>query len=254
MTVVSGFFILDNIKDFIVTLEMYVRRFCRDNAVSISELAKHANISRNTLYGIMKDGSPTLVNIIKLAVAMEVHPQFLIQLEWEKYRLSDELASPVKPLPSANTWFHTLTDNVHFVNETIPDGSLIRTNETFVKTWRLQNTGNRVWKNRWLVCQNHDDHIHNEPRLRKFVSERCFVLTPKHTRIAVPTTDIGDTVDLSVEFTAPSVPASAFSYWKMADSSGKLCFPNSIGVYAYVQVISSGSAEYDKQYYENLYK
>lgn len=232
-----------NLAHIMMTLKDYIQNYCTQRGISLSKLAKCANLPRSSLYNMMdQKNSTTLINLTKLAVAMQVHPQYLVKLEWQKYLLDGSIAQAVDPLPEPKLLFNNLADSSHFVSETIADGSLLATGETFVKTWRLQNTGNTAWVDRWLVCQNHDESIHQQASLQAFVNDRCFFITPKVDRVAVPNTQIGEIVDLSVELTAPNVPCRAFSYWKMTDDAGNLCFPDSIGVYAYVQVISAGGA------------
>ncbi len=162
---------------------------------------------------------------------MQVHPQFLVQLEWEKQQLMGHLAQAIIPLDETPLEFaQREKDSSSFVSETIPDGSFVVTNEIFIKTWRLQNTGRTVWKNRFLVCQNYDENNKQNQ------------LIPHCHKIPIPTTHIGEVVDLSVTFTAPIIPAKVISYWKMTDKDGELCFPNSMGIYVEVQVISAKRA------------
>ncbi|WP_019673973.1 NBR1-Ig-like domain-containing protein [Psychrobacter lutiphocae] len=227
-----------------MNLAEFILQYCREHKISKEKLARSANMSRSTLYRMMeKDKNPTLLNLTKLAIAMQVHPQYLIKLEWEKYQLSGYDVTPIDPLNEPMMWFNTSSyDNSHFIAETISDGSLVCVNERFSKTWRIQNTGDTVWENRKLVCQNTNDPLNHEDCLNKFNSLFNFHIIPLQTSIPIPLVKPGETVDLTVEFIAPSVPASVFSYWRIVDENDELCFPESIGVYLQVQVVSAGPA------------
>lgn len=222
-------------------LALYISQFCKKHKITKEKLAKEANISRSTLYRMLEeDSAPTLVNLTKLAIAMQVHPQYLVKLEWEKYKFSDYNAKPINSLVEPKRWFHEQQDNSHFISETVPDNSIVCVNERFSKTWRMQNTGDVTWKNRRLECQDAKNFLNNEPCLKPFSQLFNFHITPVNTSISIPTTKPGEIVDLTAEFIAPTVPASVFSYWRMVDKNGKFCFPDSIGVYLQVQVISAG--------------
>ncbi|WP_227430060.1 NBR1-Ig-like domain-containing protein [Psychrobacter sp. I-STPA6b] len=228
-----------------MSLEHFITEFCKKHQITKEQLAKTANISRSTLYRMMeKDKSPTLINLTKVAIAMQVHPQYLIKIEWEKYQLSGYDATPINPLTEPMRWFQQQAeDSSHFISETVPDGSLVCVNERFCKTWRIQNTGNTQWSGRKLQCQQNNDFLQQQASLQPFTKEYNFHITPLTNIIDIPDTKPGETVDLSVAFIAPSIPTTVFSYWKMVDETGQLCFPNSIGVYLQVQVVSAGSAQ-----------
>lgn len=224
-------------------LNEYIIQYCKQHKISKDKLAKRAHIARSTLYRIMDGGSsPTLLNLTKLAAAMQVHPQYLIKLEWQKYQLNGFKVDPIEPLAEPKRWFHEQPDNAYFVTETVPDGSIVCINERFSKTWRIQNTGDTIWKDRRLQCQSVEDVIQDHPAIKSFTVDLSFQITPVVSCIEIPTTKPGDTVDLTVDFIAPAVPASVFSYWKMINQEGNLCFPDCIGLYLQVQVVSAGAA------------
>ncbi len=226
-----------------MTLKHYINKFCDDNDITIVELAERANISRSSIYNMTSDTKSTsLLNLAKIAHVMQVHPQYLVQLEWKKYEIAQILPDPLNPLVEPNTWFSSLQDNSHFVTETIADDSMMKVDEVFTKTWRIQNTGNVDWIDRWLVCQNHNTEIDKIADIKKFPNKQAFLLTPTVNKIPIPTTKVGEVVDLSVEFTAPSVPAIALSYWKMTTADGTICFPNSLGLWVRIHTVSGGSA------------
>ena len=95
-------------------------------------------------------------------------------------------------------------DQAHFIKDvTIPDGTTFLPNETFVKTWRLRNTGNCTWSGYSLVFDSGNSMNATSP-------------------IAIGTVSPGQEVDLSVTFTAPATNGSYRSYWRIRNPSGIL--------------------------------
>jgi hypothetical protein len=95
-------------------------------------------------------------------------------------------------------------DQAHFIKDvTIPDGTTFLPNETFVKTWRLKNTGNCTWSGYSLVFDNGNAMNATSP-------------------VAIGTVSPGQEVDLSVTFTAPATNGSYRSYWRIRNPSGIL--------------------------------
>ena len=95
-------------------------------------------------------------------------------------------------------------DQAHFIKDvTIPDGSTFLPNATFVKTWRLKNTGNCTWSGYSLVFDSGNSMNATSP-------------------IAIGTVTPGQEVDLSVTFTAPATNGSYRSYWRIRNPSGIL--------------------------------
>lgn len=113
-------------------------------------------------------------------------------------------------------------DNDEFVADvTIPDGTSVRVNQRFVKTWAIRNTGTVTWRDRFLQRQGPLD----APALCTSVP-----------RVAVPLTTPGQQAEISVTFTAPSAPGSCRVDWKMTDGNGRAYFPGKGGLYVLVNV------------------
>ncbi len=62
-------------------------------------------------------------------------------------------------------------------------------------------------------------------------------LKPDSRLIPIPDTPPGETVEISIGFTAPTLPCSCISYWKMSNAEGELLFPESEGLSCLVSVI-----------------
>ena len=63
-------------------------------------------------------------------------------------------------------------------------------------------------------------------------------LIPAQPELAIPHTCPGESIRLSVDFTAPPFPCSTISYWKMVDENGVFCFPKHEGLSCLVQVVA----------------
>ena len=112
-------------------------------------------------------------------------------------------------------------DSTLFIKDvTIPDGTVIPTNTTFVKTWRIKNTGKLVWKHRYL----------------KRMTPTSDLICSSPAMVPIPETAPGETVDISVTFTTPHLPGSCRTDWKSADDRGNLFFPEMHGLFTIVVV------------------
>lgn len=98
-------------------------------------------------------------------------------------------------------------DAAQFVADiTIPDGRSFNAGETFTKTWRLKNVGTCTWtKDYSLVFDS---------------SNQMGATSPT----AFPNQNVapGQTVDLSVNMTAPNISGIVFGYWKLKNANGAI--------------------------------
>lgn len=89
---------------------------------------------------------------------------------------------------------------------TIPDGTNIDPGAGFTKTWRLKNSGTTTW------LKDAYDVVHISTDAIQSVAE---VNVPKD----VPP---GETIDISVEMTAPTTNGTHTSYWRLRNDRGQL--------------------------------
>jgi len=87
---------------------------------------------------------------------------------------------------------------------TIPDGSNFQPNATFKKTWRLRNIGTCVWNNATMFF-DHGDQL------------GATTSVPVQSGIAP-----GQTVDVSVDMTAPNTPKHYIGYWMFKSEQGTI--------------------------------
>lgn len=99
---------------------------------------------------------------------------------------------------------------------TIEDGTEIAPGESFVKTWKLQNTGRCAWDNDYLLTFYGGDEMDGEDTtIDEYVAS-------------------GNTAEVSVALTAPETDGTYTGYWILADSSG-----TAFGTVFYVQIVVS---------------
>jgi len=135
--------------------------------------------------------------------------------------VTTNLAKRSDSLP-ADTNVVVQEDKTLFIKDvTIPDGTSIPVNTTFVKTWRVKNIGNVVWKNRYLK------------RMTPFSSHIC----SSPAMVPIPETQPGETIDISVTFKTPHLPGSCRTDWKTSDKRGNLYFPEMHGLFTIVTVV-----------------
>lgn len=113
-------------------------------------------------------------------------------------------------------------DKTLFIEDvTIPDGTPIPVNTTFVKTWRVKNIGNVVWKDRYL----------------KRMTPASDLICSSPAMVPIPETEPGETIDISVTFQTPHLPGSCRTDWKASDDRGNLFFPEKHGLFSIVTVV-----------------
>ncbi len=111
-----------------------------------------------------------------------------------------------------------------FVSDvTIPDGTVMRPEQSFTKTWRIRNSGSTKWSGYSLA----------------FVSDAQMGAP---AIVSVPTTAPGTTVDISVPMTAPTEAGFYRSDWQMRTADGKF-FGTSVYVLIMVKAETTPSAK-----------
>lgn len=113
--------------------------------------------------------------------------------------------TPIIVVPSATPSVNACTDRASFVADvTVPDGTTFTPFAQFTKIWRLRNVGTCTWTNAYKAT---------------FVSGEQMggVDTP------IPQTTMpGQTVDVSVNLTAPGTGGSYRGFWELKNPSGAL--------------------------------
>lgn len=115
-------------------------------------------------------------------------------------------ATPVPPTSTAVPTAVSYCDWMAFVKDvTIPDGTSLAPGEVFTKIWRLQNRGTCTWTSDYMLVYTSEDPMGSTTAVR----------LPGNV---AP----GQTVDVSVTFTAPASAGYHISYWMLRNPSGAL--------------------------------
>lgn len=116
---------------------------------------------------------------------------------------------PTAIIPSATFLPPTATpicDGAQFVADvTVPDDTVFSPNQTFTKTWRLKNTGTCSWTPSYAVAFS-DGNSMNGPA----------------TQALVGNVNPGQTVDISVNLTAPADPGTYTGNYRLRNAAGLL--------------------------------
>lgn len=97
-------------------------------------------------------------------------------------------------------------DAAAFIKDvTIPDGTILRPDEKFTKTWRIQNNGTCSWTSEYSLVFVSGDGLSGP-------------VSVSLTRNVNP----GDNIDLSVNLIAPAQNGYYKGYWKLRNASGAL--------------------------------
>lgn len=98
----------------------------------------------------------------------------------------------------------TVCERIRFVDDvTVPDNTQMQPGQVFRKTWRIQNAGSCTWSPGYQLVYAGGDTL----------GRNYAVNLPKSV---VP----GETVDVSVDLTAPNAYGVYQSYWKLRSPSG----------------------------------
>lgn len=105
------------------------------------------------------------------------------------------------PVPTAGG----ACDRAQFISDvTVPDGTAFAPNASFSKTWRLKNVGTCTWTTAYSVAFSSGDRMGGVDTL-------------------IPQTVVpGQTVDVGVNLTAPSLAGSYRGFWILKNASGAL--------------------------------
>jgi hypothetical protein len=119
------------------------------------------------------------------------------------------------------------TDRLEFVADlTVPDGTVFAPGEKFTKTWRLKNSGTSTWTTAYALVFSSGEQMGGAAS------------TPLPAQVPP-----GQTVDLSVQLTAPSAAGSYTGFWLLRNAAGTNfgLGPNADGAF-YVQINVSATA------------
>jgi hypothetical protein len=121
-----------------------------------------------------------------------------------------------------------------FVSDvTIPDNTSITVNQGFTKTWRLKNVGSCTWTSGYQLVFDSGDQMGG----------------PASQQLTNGSVAPGQTIDVSVNLTAPASPGTYKGNWKLREPGGAL-FGLSTGAF-WVQIKAESVASVDWPIYKN---
>jgi hypothetical protein len=101
----------------------------------------------------------------------------------------------------------TPCDKVSFIKDiTVSDNTKMKPGSTFTKTWRLQNVGSCPWTSGYKIVFDHGDAMGG----------------PKDVQLTTGSVAPGQTIDVSVNLTAPASPGTYQGFWKLRNPAGVL--------------------------------
>ncbi|OED39249.1 hypothetical protein AB833_17150 [Chromatiales bacterium (ex Bugula neritina AB1)] len=211
-----------------INLGDYIKkRYLQLGFESLDQLANRIGVSRTTLHNWTKNTTDIKVhNLIRLARAIQVHPVEVLRLVTREV-----ISYPVFDHPV------TRFDDSGFIDETVPDNTVVGSGAVFEKIWIIQNIGSIPWVGRRLICQDDCEQLY-VLREGGYVPFRSCMLIPNTSNLYIPDTRPGETVELSVRFTASVMPGRAISIWQMVNDRGEICFPKKPGIWC--QVVITG--------------
>ena len=192
-------------------LAEYLRLRLRALRLTTTEAAKRSGISRQTWHKLLRAeiGEARLSTLIQVADTLETHPLSMMRIFFNGREV---------------TQVAHRTGDIRFVSGfiadvTYPDNSNVPAGTVFEKTWEIANVGTEAWVGWSLQCMDTPD---------------TSVLMPVESRVAIPDTQPGEHVQLSVQLRAPSMACHTISQWKCVNAAGDIVFPRQAGLYCMV--------------------
>lgn len=148
--------------------------------------------------------------------------------------ITNTLPPTITSTPGLPTATHTplfvptstsICDQAQFVTDvTVPDGTTYSPGDTFTKTWRIKNIGTCSWTSAYTL----------------FFSSGNAMNGPSTVALA-GNVNPGQSVDVSVNLTAPATGGEYTGYWKLRNAAG-LAFTS---IYVKINVSGSGNDDND---------
>ncbi len=202
---------------------------------SATRVANKAGISRQTWYRLVNADvqQARISTLTRVADTLQVSLMELSCLYNKKKYSAQKALNPTKQNNDAYVFIRDVT---------YPLNTMVGKGERFKKTWKFLNAGNTPWVNRRFICVDNEFDMYVKPfngtsnTLEK-KSKNNNGLTPLQGNIAIPTTQPGEHLLLSVWFCAPQNTGTMVSLWKTVDAQGDYCYPQHRGSSCQVRVV-----------------
>lgn len=197
-------------------------RYLRERAgLSATAVAELCGCSRTTIYGAETGTDVPSEHLVRKLDAT-LGADGLVVSRYEAVLAAKRARKFVDEIPTGPTSPDASDDDESwFVDETIPDGTIMPPGHHFVKTWTIVNTGKVPWQGRYLQRAGASSGV-------------GLITTP--IQVAVPPTSPGERVVLEVPCVAQYVEGTSRAHFKMADEAGRLYFPTRYDVGLVVQI------------------
>jgi hypothetical protein len=146
----------------------------------------------------------------ELEFVADVEPDAeVVEDEPEVEEVVEETADP-EPEPvvteESEPEIEVCSNRAEFITDvTVEDGADFEPGDVFVKTWRLRNSGSCIWTSSYDLVFDHGDHMGGPA-----------------TKALPGLVHPGQTVDLSVNLTAPGAEGGYIGYWMLRSNEGQL--------------------------------
>lgn len=116
----------------------------------------------------------------------------------------------------------SVTDNATFLGENFPDNSILTPGEAFVKTWEIKNIGTIPWSTSYqlVAASSSEVNLWGNPVMVNFPHD----------------TAPGESVQLSVQLTAPSTPGIYTLFWIIKNETGEVVSVDGDRLWVKIQV------------------
>ena len=131
------------------------------------------------------------------------------------------------PAVTANGSF-SVQDTATFVGENYPDNSVFTPGQTFVKTWKIKNTGSLTWTTAYQLVFSASPEGNS-------LSSPSKINFPQET---VP----GETVGLSIPLVAPVTPGTFSVYWAIRNERGEMVAVDGGNLWVKIQICKTGQS------------
>jgi hypothetical protein len=131
---------------------------------------------------------------------------------------------------SSGTGIFSTCDRAEFVADiTIPDGTEMAPGSVFTKTWEVKNVGTCAWNENYKIIFYFGQQM---------AAQSSFKLTTE-------TVDIGDTLKISIQMTAPTQVGEYYSHWRMQNDKGEIfgLGANADPVFAQIKVVAGSTTK-----------
>jgi hypothetical protein len=134
-----------------------------------------------------------------------------------------ETSLPVAEVTNAQGTVVALCDKYSWdpatVDVNVPDNTTMSPGQDFVKTWKVKNIGTCTWGEGYKLVFSYGDST-----LKGQAQPLSAAIAP------------GQEVDISVQFTAPTLPGTYTSYWTLQNPKG-IAFQGNDNKVLYVQIV-----------------